>query len=443
MAVQFARFGNGTLPFRVASRVNYVNFYRGECQMNSVELFAGAGGLGMGLSLAGFEAQAVVEWDKGACDTVRENISRGFPYVAGWPIWEGDVRAWIEEFCGSGQRSEIALVGGGPPCQPFSMGGKHAAFSDARDMFPISVDVVRRLHPRAFIFENVKGLTRSSFHNYYQYILLQLEFPEIRRKVDQSWKEHAEGLQRYKSSRRGASSSGLEYNVFPTLVNAANYGVPQRRERVFIVGFRKDLDVRWRFPWESHSLDALLFDQWVTGSYWERHQIAKTRRPNIPVAMKSVVDRMGGLAIEPTKLPWRTVRDALVGLPDPTTTCSESSVNLNHRLQSGAKSYVGHTGSPLDLPAKTLKAGDHGVPGGENMLVNPDGSVRYFTVRESARLQTFPDGFYFHGSWTETMRQLGNAVPVLLARTVAASVAEKLHEYAAKNTVPQTKKVMS
>ena len=116
---------------------------------------------------------------------------------------------------------------------------------------------------------------------------------------------------------------------------------------------------------------------------------------------------------------------------------------MNHRLQSGAKSYVGHTGSPLDLPAKTLKAGDHGVPGGENMLVNPDGSVRYFTVRESARLQTFPDGFYFHGSWTETMRQLGNAVPVLLARTVAASVAEKLHEYAAKNTVPQTKKVMS
>jgi DNA (cytosine-5)-methyltransferase 1 len=73
-----------------------------------------------------------------------------------------------------------------------------------------------------------------------------------------------------------------------------------------------------------------------------------------------------------------------------------------------------------------LKAGDHGVPGGENMLINDDGSVRYFTVREAARIQTFPDGYRFHGSWTETMRQLGNAVPVMLARVVAASVAEKL-----------------
>jgi DNA (cytosine-5)-methyltransferase 1 len=82
----------------------------------------------------------------------------------------------------------------------------------------------------------------------------------------------------------------------------------------------------------------------------------------------------------------------------------------------------------MDLPAKTLKAGDHGVPGGENMMVRDDGTVRYFSVRESARLQTFPDGYMFHGSWTETMRQLGNAVPVTLGRRVAASVAERLAE---------------
>ena len=98
----------------------------------------------------------------------------------------------------------------------------------------------------------------------------------------------------------------------------------------------------------------------------------------------------------------------------------------DHNYQSGAKVYPGHTGSPLDFPAKTLKAGDHGVPGGENMLVNLDGSVRYFTARESARLQTFPDGYKFHGSWTETMRQLGNAVPVHLAKIIGASVASQL-----------------
>jgi DNA (cytosine-5)-methyltransferase 1 len=99
---------------------------------------------------------------------------------------------------------------------------------------------------------------------------------------------------------------------------------------------------------------------------------------------------------------------------------------LNHIFQDGAKAYPGHTGSYIDEPAKTLKAGVHGVPGGENMVRRADGSVRYFTVRESARLQTFPDNYRFHGAWTECMRQLGNAVPVELARQVGVSVAEHL-----------------
>jgi DNA (cytosine-5)-methyltransferase 1 len=85
-----------------------------------------------------------------------------------------------------------------------------------------------------------------------------------------------------------------------------------------------------------------------------------------------------------------------------------------------------HTGSPMDLPAKTLKAGGHGVPGGENMLVRLDGSVRYFSIRESARLQAFPDSYELHGAWGEAMRQLGNAVPVTLGQQMAASVASQL-----------------
>jgi DNA (cytosine-5)-methyltransferase 1 len=124
--------------------------------------------------------------------------------------------------------------------------------------------------------------------------------------------------------------------------------------------------------------------------------------------------------------PWRTVRDAIHDLPDPEREPEASSEFLNHRFQPGARSYKGHTGSPLDEPAKTLKAGVHGVPGGENMLCRHDGSVRYFTVRETARLQTFPNDFMFHGSWTETMRQLGNAVPVDLARLIASDIKEHL-----------------
>jgi DNA (cytosine-5)-methyltransferase 1 len=90
----------------------------------------------------------------------------------------------------------------------------------------------------------------------------------------------------------------------------------------------------------------------------------------------------------------------------------------------------------MDEPAKTLKAGVHGVPGGENMLLKPDGSVRYFTVRESARLQTFPDDFVFHGSWTESMRQLGNAVPVDLAYFVASDVARHLETACGQTVQP-------
>jgi len=387
--------------------------------MKSVELFAGAGGLAMGVSLAGFESLAVVEWNRWACDTIRENQRRGFPWVRDWPLWEGDVR----EFDWRSIPEDIDLLAAGPPCQPFSMGGKHQAFGDRRDMFPATVEVVRALRPKAFIIENVKGLTRASFADYFQCILLQLEFPGLARKPGERWEDHRLRLQALKALGRTAVS-GLRYAVAPTLVNAADYGVPQKRERVFIVGFRTDLGVGWSFPSPTHSLDALLHAQWVDGRYWERHGIAKSRRPALPARWAARVRTLAAAPPPPEK-PWLTVRDALAGLPDPRS--REAQGFLNHEFQDGARVYPGHTGSPVDLPAKTLKAGDHGVPGGENMMVLENGEVRYFTVRESARLQTFPDDYVFHGSWTETMRQLGNAVPVVaLGRRVAASVAERL-----------------
>lgn len=390
--------------------------------MRSVELYAGAGGLAMGVSLAGFQSLAVLEWDKWACDTVRENQERGYPLVHDWPLHEGDVRHhnWADV------PEDIELLAGGPPCQPFSMGGKHKAHDDSRDMFPATVAIVRKLRPKAFIVENVKGLTRSTFANYYQYILNQLTFPEVTRQDGESWYEHSLRLQKEKASGHLLHGDGLTYNVVPTLVNAADYGVPQKRERVFIVGFRQDLEVEWSFPKATHSYDALLIDQWVTGDYWERHKVARKDRPMPSAAVQARVKKLAASMKESTEQPWRTVRDALVGLPDPRS--REASRFPDHRFQDGARVYPGHTGSPLDLPAKTLKAGDHGVPGGENMMVKPNGEVRYFTIRESARLQTFPDGFRFHGSWTETMRQLGNAVPVMLGAQVARSVAAKLAE---------------
>ena len=132
------------------------------------------------------------------------------------------------------------------------------------------------------------------------------------------------------------------------------------------------------------------------------------------------------LRVQPETRSWRTVRQALADLPDPEFEPEAASDYLNHKFQPGARSYPGHTGSPCDEPAKTLKAGDHVVPGGENMLRRTDGSLRYFSIRECARLQTFPDDYLFHGTWTESMRQLGNAVPVTLVEVLAKSIHELL-----------------
>lgn len=384
-------------------------------QMRSLELFAGGGGLGLGLDLAGFKACAVVEWDKWCCDTIRHNQALGFPLVQDWKVHHADAKEFDYASLGT-----VDLVSGGPPCQPFSLGGKHKGYDDARDMFPTAVKAVRMLRPRAFIFENVKGITRPSFANYFQYIQLQLSYPEITIRATESWVEH---LSRLEKQRTSGSRDGLCYNVVARVLNAADHGIPQQRERVFIVGFRSDVGEQWSFPEATHSFQALVRAQFGTGEYWEGHKVSQREREQQKARLK--LDAHRAVAAKEAHLkPWLTVRDAIGDLPSPGTRAARAI--LNHGLQPGAKPYPGHTGSPLDLPAKTLKAGDHGVPGGENMIDFGNGSYRYFTVRESARLQTFPDGYLFHGSWTETMRQLGNAVPVRLAQVVGSSVAMQL-----------------
>lgn len=383
--------------------------------MRSVELFAGAGGLAMGVASAGFTHAAVVERDRYCCDTIRHSQSLGVSPIVDWPLVEADVRGVDYSMV----RGDVDLLAGGPPCQPFSLGGKHKGHQDERNMFPEVVRAVRELRPRAIMVENVKGLLRKSFAGYFEYIMLQLTYPEIARREDEHWDEHLSRLERHHTGRK---YDGLSYNVVYRLLNAGDYGVPQRRERVFIVGFRSDMDASWSFPEPTHSRDALLYDQCVTGRYWERHGIAKHDAPNTG---GSAAVRTGQLQLAMGVDPWKTVRDAIAGLPCPVPTGEASSI-ANHHLNPGARAYQGHTGSPLDEPAKTLKAGDHGVPGGENMLMYPDGTVRYFTVRESARIQSFPDDCVFHGSWTEAMRQLGNAVPVVLARSVAKNLMTKM-----------------
>ena len=378
--------------------------------MKSLEIFSGAGGLAQGLKLAGFEHQALVEWDKNACCSLKSNFTR--TTVLQTDIRDFDYRAY----------SEIDILAGGPPCQPFSLGGKHKGNNDSRDMFPHAIRGIRELAPKAFMFENVKGLLRKSFSTYFNYILLQLNYPEASRGEGESWNSH---LKRLKVIHTKGSYKGLKYNVTFRLINAANYGVPQKRERVVIVGIKDCLDQEFSFPRETHSHDRLLWNKFVSRDYWDKFNIPHSRQEQPDAKTQKKVEKLKqhyGI-LEPSELPWATVRDTLYDLPDP------QAVNNNisdHEFRGGARAYPGHTGSFIDRPSKTIKAGDHGVPGGENMIRFENGEVRYFTLLEAKRIQTFSDNYQIAGSWTEGMRQLGNAVPVKLGYILGSSLLAQL-----------------
>ena len=372
------------------------------------ELFAGAGGMALGLAQTGCAHCGLLEWDADACATSRSNW-------APLGVFEGDARDFsYRRF--QDEHGTIDCVAGGPPCQPFSLGGVGKGVSDTRDMFGEAARAIAELRPRYFIFENVKGLLREKFASYFGYILRQLQFPFIRKQESEQWFDHSERLRKALTLREQCGNATERYRVKRRLFNAADFGVPQNRFRVFIIGVREDLDVEPEFPETTHSEELLLWEQWVTGEYWERHCVPKVKRPRPSSRITKRVSelrRQYGLFL-PQGRRWVTVRDAISDMPRP----GSDFPIFNHEVRPGAKPYPGHEGSPYDEPSKALKAGVHGVPGGENMIAFPDGSYRYYTPREAARIQSFPDSYKFCGSVSETMRQIGNAAPVAVCRII-------------------------
>jgi len=350
----------------------------------------------------GVEHQLLVEYNDHAAATIEFNAKHGPSWVREWPFEKSDVRNinW-NPFRG------VEIVAGGPPCQPFSVGGKAAGSRDARDMWPEAVRAVREVKPQCFIFENVRGLLRPSFSSYVEWIKASLKRPYIAMEDGEPYDSHLAKL------ARSRAAPDYEVGIFP--VNAADFGAPQKRHRVFIVGVARDRsDGPLGEPPSTHSLERLVWDKWISGDYWDRHEVSCRNRPSISPFEERIAGSLRSTMFPPNGEAWVTCRDAFEGLGRPTA----KDDGRNHRLQPGARSYAGHTGSPLDEPSKALKAGVHGVPGGENMLLQDDGSVRYFTIREAARLQGLDDDFRFPGSWTESMRQIGNAVPTMLARSI-------------------------
>jgi DNA (cytosine-5)-methyltransferase 1 len=416
----------------------------------SVELFAGGGGLTQAVDAAGFRPLLLNEIVRQACDTLEANgaVSRGederIPEPDdSWPLFRGDVRDLKMGYL----EGRVDLLTGGPPCQPFSLGGVAKGDEDKRNMFPEMFRAIRETRPKAVICENVRGLLRSSFAPYYNYITRELEFPFEERDPKTSWLEHDNLLQARHLKPTGPLDE--QYEVLPIPVNAADFGIPQIRNRVLIVAIRRDLGVGLdqiaRAVTPTHSRGALARSL-MNGEYWERHRAPKHVRDQSSFGSQ---DEIGLEAGEFELRPWRTLRDALYGndegqspLPlvswDRLDRRQYEDMPLGHIGWPDARIYQGHTPNVLDRPAKTVKAGVHGVPGGESVMLTDtllnsrkpkDGyRHRYMTVRETARVMTFPDDWKLRGSRGEQMRQLGNAVPVLLGKVFADAVKRLLDE---------------
>lgn len=389
-------------------------------------MFAGGGGLALGLHEAHYRHLLVNELDSRACETLRANLGTdvSLPSLNGtpagrWPLAEADVAALdLSRFEG-----QVDLLAAGAPCQPFSLGGLHRGDEDHRNLFPQVFKAIRDVRPRAVLLENVRGLTRAAFAPYFDYILNQLRAPWMVARPGEDWRDHQDRLMKRLATKPRIKRSNT-YDVSFKVVNAADYGLAQTRHRIFIVAFRSDLEVEWDWPSETHSEDVLVEEK-HKGTYWEEHNMKPQPTLKDPRVTAARVARWEATKASQKPKRWRTLRDELTDLPEPIEYDPEPPIS-NHVGIPGARLYPGHTGNPIDRPAKTIKAGVHGVPGGEHVLVRADGTHRYLTVRECARVQGFPDNYRFEGPRSEAMRQIGNAVPVILARVMGVAIAEHL-----------------
>jgi len=379
-----------------------------EQTFTAVELFAGAGGMALGTEAAGFAHLALLELDRHAVETLAHNAGSG---VGVSPELHPEITD-VTLFDYSKIGGPVDLLAGGAPCQPFSLGGKHAGQHDPRNLFPEVFRAQRALKPKAVFLENVRGLARKSFRPFLEYLLLHLALPGLPVREDEGWRDHKKRL--LEALGRNEHGDRPAYHVTVGFRECADFGLPQKRYRVFIVGIQNEVSRPMELPTGRHSRERLLFDKYMSGDYWSKHGL-RADRPNGQTAPSSF----------PSSPPWRTVRDAVSHLPPPIMWRANGH-HPNHVGIPGARSYPGHTGSPWDEPAKTLKAGVHGVPGGENMLREKDGSVRYFTVHEASILQGFPPEYEFLGSRSEAMRQIGNAAPTPVCEAIANAIRDHL-----------------
>lgn len=340
------------------------NFVEPEYEYSVIELFAGAGGLAAGMEKAGLKCVALNEIDKWACQTLRNNRPH-------WNVLEGD----IKNFDFTKYHNKVDIVTGGFPCQAFSYAGKKLGLNDARGtLFYEFARVVQEVQPLICIGENVRGLL-----------------------------SHEKG-----KTLEGMSSilDEIGYNVVPVQVlKAINFKVPQKRERLILVGVRKDVDLEYEYP-KPYKRIYNLKDALKKGDLFDS-DVPVSDGAKYPEYKKQILD------LVPPKGYWRD-------LP----------IDLQKEYMGGSF-YLGggKTGMARrigwDEPSLTLTCSPAQK---QTERCHPD-ETRPFTVREYARIQTFPDDWKFSGSIAQQYKQIGNAVPVNLGAEVGYSVIDFLNKF--------------
>lgn len=309
--------------------------------LKSIEICAGAGGQALGLEMAGFKHIALVEYEKKYCETLKKNRPE-------WNIICEDVK----NFSGKPYRNKIDLLAGGVPCPPFSVAGKQLGSDDERDLFPEALRLIEEINPKAVMLENVRGFLDPTFKDYRESIL---------KRIDE-----------------------LGYNVQIKLLNASDYGVPQLRPRIVIVGIRKDIQGKFSYPLPTSEkvktvgetlLDLMKKNQWQKANEWAKQ--ASTIAPTIVGGSK----KHGGPDLGPIRA-----------------------------RKAWAQLGVDGKGIANEAPKKDFE----GMP--------------RLTPRMIARIQGFPDTWNFGDKKTAACRMIGNAFPPPVAKAVGEEIRKVLEK---------------
>jgi len=342
----------------------YSNYVEAQNEYAVLELFAGAGGLAIGMEKAGLKCAALNEIDKWACQTLRDNRPH-------WNVLEGDVRNLdFQEY-----KNKIDVVTGGFPCQAFSYAGKKLGLQDARGtLFYEFARVVQEVNPAICIGENVRGLLNHDNGRTLEGMISILD--------------------------------EIGYKVMPAQVlKAINYNVPQKRERLILVGVRKDIDLEFEYP-KPYPKIYNLEDALKKGELFETN-VPKSKGASYPDHKKNVLD------LVPPKGYWR----------DLPLDIQKEYMQKSFYLGGGKTGMARRIG--WDEPCLTLTCSPAQK---QTERCHPD-ETRPFTVREYARIQTFPDDWQFAGSVSQQYKQIGNAVPVNLAKEIGYSIISFLNTY--------------